>query len=85
MTDQRPPHLCDSIHALFTGSPNPRRIVTQGTESVPEKFGHEPGPHDPVFFDADFDEPTVINPEKYQTAIIEAMRKAGVREAVIHA
>jgi hypothetical protein len=29
-----------------------------------EKFGREPGPGDPVFFDPDEDEPTAITPER---------------------
>ncbi len=27
-----------------------------------EKFGREPGPNGPIFFDPDFDEPTTLDP-----------------------
>ena len=31
-----------------------------------EKFGREPGPNDPIFFDADEDEPTPITEERHE-------------------
>ena len=50
-----------------------------------EKFGREPGPGDPVFFDPDADTPQKINEEYVDKAIIEAMVKAGMDPSYIYA
>lgn len=50
-----------------------------------EKFGRPPGPHDPVFFDPDRDEPTelsVAEAERSSTAMLQA---AGIHPAWIYA
>jgi hypothetical protein len=48
-----------------------------------EKFGRDPGPHDPVFFDPDADEPRRLD---LSPATVEAdMLKAGVRPEVAYA
>jgi hypothetical protein len=41
-----------------------------------DKFGREPGPNDPVFFDPDKDVPTPIDPTR-MSADLEKARKAG--------
>ena len=46
-----------------------------------EKFGREPGPNDPVFFDPDADAPQPISIEKLRAVVIEAARKAGLDPA----
>jgi len=43
-----------------------------------EKFGREPGPKDPIFFDPDFDVPTPLSEEKLKRGLKEAARKAGL-------
>ena len=48
-----------------------------------EKFGREPGPDDPVFFDPDADVPTPADMDKVETEIIQAARKAGFNEGQI--
>ncbi len=53
-----------------------------------EKFGREPGPDDPIFFDPDADTPQPCGPEaadRLDDQIIEAMSAAGVRPEVIYA
>lgn len=50
-----------------------------------EKFGREPGPGDPVFFDPDKDVPTPMGEEKIMKKTIEVMRKAGIREELVYA
>jgi len=45
-----------------------------------EKFGREPGPNDPVFFDPDADSPVPLPPEKLEelwTKVIEAWEGRG--------
>jgi hypothetical protein len=41
------------------------------------KFGREPGPKDPVFFDPDKDVPTPIDPARFDTDLEKAIRDAG--------
>ena len=43
-----------------------------------EKFGREPGPKDPIFFDPDSDVPTPLSEAKLKRGLIEAARKAGL-------
>ena len=43
-----------------------------------EKFGREPGPKDPIFFDPDCDVPTRLSEAKLKRGLIEAARKAGL-------
>ena len=50
-----------------------------------EKFGREPGPDDPVFFDPDADTPQEIDPEKVTKLMTEAMAAAGLDPALIYA
>jgi hypothetical protein len=53
-----------------------------------EKFGREPGPDDPLFFDPDVDTPRFITRETREwllNPVVEAMRKAGFDEGNIYA
>ncbi|MCX6633582.1 MAG: hypothetical protein NT090_00580 [Acidobacteria bacterium] len=53
-----------------------------------EKFGREPGPDDPVFFDPDADTPQFCGPEatdRVTDQMVEAMSAAGVRPEAIYA
>ncbi len=49
------------------------------------KFGHDPGPSDPVFLDPNADEPRPLDPEKFERDMIEIMGKAGVDPALMYA
>ncbi len=50
-----------------------------------EKFGREPGPNDPIFFDPDFDEPTPLDPAKMFAETVITMIKAGTPRNLIYA
>ena len=53
-----------------------------------KKFGREPGPDDPIFFDPDADTPQFIpgqTRERLIEQMIEAMRNAGIDEGYIYA
>ena len=53
-----------------------------------EKFGREPGPDDPVFFDPDADTPQFCGSEATDHVtdqMVEAMSAAGVRPELIYA
>ena len=54
-------------------------------EAFRQKFGREPGPEDPVFFDPIADTPQTINPEIVEWEIAEAMRAVGIDPAIIYA
>jgi integrase len=42
------------------------------------KFGREPGPNDPVFFDPDKDTPTRMDPSALYARLSEAAERAGI-------
>jgi hypothetical protein len=42
-----------------------------------EKFGREPGPNDPIFFDPDADEPVQMSGVRMEADILNALGKAG--------
>jgi len=50
-----------------------------------EKFGREPGPTDPVFFDPDADTPQEISEEMLRNEMLKALAAAGVDPAVVYA
>ena len=53
-----------------------------------EKFGREPGPDDPVFFDPDADNPQFCGSEATDhmtDQMVEAMSAAGIRPEAIYA
>jgi TRAP-type C4-dicarboxylate transport system substrate-binding protein len=50
-----------------------------------EKFGRDPGPGDPVFFDPDEEVPKAFNSEKLDQAVIEALVKSGMDPSYIYA
>ena len=47
-------------------------------KSFKEKFGREPGPDDPLFFDPDSDVPIPLSELKLRKELSEAARKAGL-------
>jgi hypothetical protein len=46
-----------------------------------DKFGREPGPDDPVFFDPDKDVPTPIDPDRLDADLEKALRDSGIDPA----
>jgi hypothetical protein len=54
-------------------------------EAFKKKFGREPGPEDPVFFDPDADIPQPYPEEKMTQEMVTAMRRAGIDETRIYA
>lgn len=49
-------------------------------EKFKTKFGREPGPNDPVFFDPDCDTPTPITKEQLLNKVLGAAKSAGIGE-----
>jgi len=50
-----------------------------------DKFGREPGPDDPVFFDPDCDAPTPLDETKLADIMLSAMRAADVPGHLVYA
>src|SRR5262250_1255319 len=50
-----------------------------------DKFGREPGPDDPIFFDPSADTPQPINKEVVDQHLLEGMHRAGVPREIIYA
>jgi hypothetical protein len=57
----------------------PRVALLEQRKAFIEKFGREPGPDDPVFFDLDKDIPTPIDPDRLDADLEKARREAGIR------
>jgi hypothetical protein len=66
-------------------SPELRQALLDQRIAFVAKFGREPGPDDPLFFDPDEDVPTPICPERTRADLTETMRKAGIGEEKIRA
>jgi hypothetical protein len=50
-----------------------------------QRFGRDPGPDDPVFFDPDQDNPTPISADEANREIVQAMVSAGIPPELIYA
>ena len=50
-----------------------------------KKFGREPGPSDPIFFDPDADTPQAISEEMLRNEMLKALAAAGVDPTVVYA
>jgi hypothetical protein len=57
----------------------------QQREEFRKKFGREPGPNDPIFFDPDSDEPVQISGLRMEADIIAALNKAGAPPELAYA
>jgi hypothetical protein len=62
----------------------PETIACQ-LEAFRKKFGRDPCPDDPIFFDPDANEPVPLNPQQYEQAMVETMSQAGIDPAFIYA
>jgi hypothetical protein len=49
------------------------------------KFGREPGPDDPVFFDPDENTPQPIKLQEFHKSMLELMSVSGMRPEIIYA
>ncbi len=73
---------------IYPLSPEIRSLIERQRTEFKKKFGREPGPDDPIFFDPDSDEPAPISQKKqveYDRVLVAAMIKVGVDPALIYA
>jgi len=66
-------------------TPEVHAILLAQQEAFRKKFGRDPGPDDPVFFDPDSDQPTKISAVQIEAQMLEAMRKSGAPPQFIYA
>jgi len=66
-------------------SPETRKLLECQLERFRQKFGREPGPGDPIFFDPDADEPQPIDEAVINAEMVSAMQAAGVPPSLIYA
>jgi hypothetical protein len=62
-------------------TPRVRKALLDQRKAFIEKFGREPGPSDPVFFDPDKDVPTPIDAQRLDADLEKAIRDAGIDPA----
>src|SRR5262249_13834915 len=62
-----------------------REILEAQQQRFREKFGRDPGPNDPVFFDPDAPNPVPMSAVKIEADVLEAMRKAGTPPQIAYA
>jgi hypothetical protein len=63
-------------------------MLEEQKQAFREKFGRDPGPGDPVFFDTDMDVPKALSEaqiEQMRTEVIRSMEESGLPPAIIHA
>ena len=65
--------------------PESMDMIHRQLQAFREKFGREPGPEDPIFFDPDAATPQPFTLEKYLEESTEAMVAAGIRPEIIYA
>jgi hypothetical protein len=61
------------------------RILRSQRKQFIKKFGREPGPDDPVFFDPKVDTPVSITPKQMEDATLKAMLAAGTPSQIVYA
>jgi hypothetical protein len=66
-------------------SPELEDAFQEQTQRFIEKFGREPGPNDPIFFDPDAETPQPYPKEKINEIFADEMRKVGIDESYIRA
>ena len=61
------------------------RALEEQLRAFRAKFGRDPGPDDPLFFDPDADEPRPLNRATIEAGMVDAMEQAGISPAQIYA
>jgi hypothetical protein len=64
-------------------SPELHDAMLAQREAFRRKFGRDPGPNDPVFFDPDADTPLPISQQRIESELVEAARRSGLDPAKV--
>ena len=59
--------------------------LAKQVQAFRDKFGRDPGPRDPLFFDPDAEVPTPLSPRDVMTELVAAGYRTGLPPAYIHA
>lgn len=62
-----------------------KEALQRQVDNFRAKFGRDPGPGDPIFFDPDSDLPVPVAQDKLNEGIAQAMKEAGVPPQFIYA
>jgi hypothetical protein len=65
--------------------PTQRELLERQRDAFRERFGRDPGPEDPVFFDPNADDPRPLDEDTLVDTVVDAMKAAGIDPAKIHA
>jgi hypothetical protein len=81
---KRKPNLPEGVVNM---TPEVHAMLLAQQEAFRKKFGRDPGPGDPVFFDPTADEPTPLtkSDQEIENEVLEAMRKAGAPPQILYA
>lgn len=66
-------------------SPEVSAAFKEQREAFHRKFGRDPGPDDPVFFDPDADTPEPLEMDPIRRLVVDAMVQAGTKPEVVYA
>jgi hypothetical protein len=64
-------------------SPQMRDALLEQRAAFRAKFGRDPGPSEPIFFDPDADTPVPMKAGRMEADLTEAMQRAGIDPAKI--
>ena len=64
-------------------TPQMRDALLEQRAAFRAKFGRDPGPSDPIFFDPDADTPVPMKAGRMEADLAEAMQRAGINPAKI--
>ena len=59
-------------------TPRMRELLLKQQEAFIKKFGREPGPEDPLFFDPDADEPRPLDSDRLIAELLRACELGGL-------
>jgi hypothetical protein len=71
--------------AFFDFDGDAEQALEELLQAFREKFGRDPGPDDPLFFDPDADEPRPLHRVTVEASVVEAMERVGFSPAQIYA
>ena len=66
-------------------TPEVMQLLDQQREAFIKKFGREPRPEDPIFYDEECDRPTPLSQDKIHDTILNALIQANSRPELVYA
>ena len=66
-------------------TPEMMQLLDEQREAFKKRFGREPRPEDPIFYDEDADEPTPMPQDQIHALILNALIRADSRPELVYA